>query len=242
MVEHELSVGTLVLAGTAVVLLLVGFIIAFAFLYQRKMARKSTDLLSATIQSQEKERARLARELHDGLQQEMSAVKKNIERATLKMDDGEEKQLLQEVSEKTGEVIADSRRMSHDLLPPTLHKLGLAETLDELSNQLNDPVASFTLKGSYTRAGANVELALFRIAQELVMNVAKHAEATELNITMDCTGTGIQLTVADNGKGFAQANAAGLGFANMESRLNAIGGSYTVNSIPGEGTEVTVNA
>lgn len=252
MVEStELSVGFLLAAGTAGMLLLVVSLVVYVVFYQRKVSKQQEKhqhgLLSATIEAQERERTRVAEELHDGVQQEIAALKLKVERANRKVkdSDGEVKTLLKEAAAEAEDTVDSLRRISYDLLPHSLKTLGLAELLGSLCDGMDTGglTACFILNGTYNRQVPEVELALYRVVQEMATNTRKHAEATAFDIVMSCKGKGLSLVVSDNGKGYdlgAKKNR-GLGLRNIESRLLNIKAAYQVDSRPGQGTSITID-
>ena len=230
-------------------LLLVVFLILYAVFYQRKISGQreahQRALLGAAIESQELERERIARDLHDDLQQQFAAVKLAVERVILRLPEGDEgKAILQDAAKMAADSVDATRNIARDLLPPTLSKLGLAEALDELCQRMEGTgmKAGFTLEGEYQRIDKDTELALYRVVQELVANTLKHAEASRLDLSMTCHSNRLSLCVSDNGKGFDMASAKkGLGLRNIESRMGTINGTYHINTSPGKGITVTLS-
>jgi len=257
MVEStELSLELIVVAGTAGMLLLVIFIVLFVVLYQRKISRQQEahqrNLLEAAIQAQEKERKRIAADLHDDLQQQFSTVRIAIEKAAEEVEGVSPlAKSLKATSVMAQDAIEAMRRISYDLLPKGLNKDGLAFALHELCVRLNETgiEAQFTRGGDCERQDAKTELALYRVAQELVNNTLKHAEATRIDMVMNCSPASAQdehgrcmLMISDNGKGFdaEKEKDKGFGMRNIESRLSMIGATYHFESQSGEGTSVTI--
>lgn len=258
-----MSLGLLILAGTAGMLLLVVFIVLFVVLYQRKIGRQQEAhqraLLEAAIQTQEEERSRIAADLHDDIQQQFSAVVDSIKRISMKLDAARlpDSQgsgiagMLENTVQMAENAVKDIRRISHNLMPPTLKKIGIAEALHNLSNQLSETgmKTSFVLGGEYERLEAGTELLLYRVVKELVNNTLKHAEATRITMAMNCTPAlppdkngCIAFVISDNGKGFdtKEKGHKGLGMRNIESRLRMINADYDIESQPGKGTGVTI--
>jgi signal transduction histidine kinase len=225
-----------------------GIAIENAYLYEnmRFYARQIT-------QAQESERRRIARELHDDTIQSLVALSRQLE--ALATSDSvlsaECDDQIRELQQSTGEVIKRVRRFSQDLRPSILDDLGLLPTLEELTANLDrqDGLdAEFYVKGEERRLSSEMELTLFRIAQEALNNVRKHAEATRVVTTVEMSDSVVTMTVADNGKGFHpptltdHPTAAGkLGLIGMHERARLLGGSLSVDSAPGEGTRVVVN-
>jgi two-component system, NarL family, sensor kinase len=208
------------------------------------------------VESQEQERARLSRELHDGISQMLVSAKLLLESALARFERGEARVTAAEASLSTGltrlsDTLREVRRISHALRPAMLDDLGLAAALEQLTRELADESSmeiGFTLEGegdAPMRASARaaplpdaVNTALFRIAQEALTNIVKHAHARRAALTLDIEHDGVTLAIADNGRGFdvalAQADPrAGMGLRNMRERLEPLGGQLSISSKPG---------
>jgi signal transduction histidine kinase len=225
-----------------------GIAIENAYLYEnmRFYARQIT-------QAQENERRRIARELHDDTIQSLVGLSRRLE-ALATSDDtlsAETAVRISELQETTGEVIKRVRRFSQDLRPSILDDLGLLPTLEELTADLNrqDGLrAEFRVKGEGRRLSSEMELTLFRIAQEALNNVRRHADATHVITMVELSDSAVTLTVEDDGKGFNPPTlmdhpTAGskLGLIGMQERARLLGGSLIVDSEPGRGTKVIVS-
>ena len=224
-----------------------GIAIENAYLYEnmRFYARRITH-------AQENERQRIARELHDDTIQSLIVVSRRLE--TLAASDERLPEAItqgiKELRELTGGVIQRVRRFSQDLRPSILDDLGLLPALEELTTDLNRQAglqAEFQVLGTKRRLSSEVELTLFRIAQEALNNVRKHAQATRVVLTVEFINGAVQMTVQDDGKGFIPPKltehlvAVGkLGLLGMYERARLIGGMLTVESAPGQGTRVIV--
>ncbi len=231
-----------------------GIAIENAYLYEnmRFYARQIT-------QAQESERRRIARELHDDTIQSLVALSRRLEalmntKVTKVDTKGTKERIAADIAElqaATGEIIKRVRRFSQDLRPSILDDLGLLPTLEELSADMNRQdglQAEFRVKGEERRLSSEVELILFRIAQEALNNVRKHADATHVVTTVELTDSAVKMTVEDNGQGFNpptltdHPTAVGkLGLIGMHERARLLGGSLAVKSEPGAGTKVVVN-
>lgn len=193
----------------------------------------------ALLEGEERERQRVAAELHDGIGLMLSAARMRLDTNT---PDGRDKAraLLAEV---TGEV----RRISHALMPGSLTKLGLPDALHELADKLNGSgplrVEVFT-HGFRERPDGAIEAGLYRIVQEALNNTVKHAQATTATVDLSVEpGRGVSLVVTDNGRGFATADTAGNGHGTMSirSRADLMGGTAHLHAAPGQGTQWEVN-
>ncbi len=225
-----------------------GIAIENAYLYEnmRFYARQIT-------QAQENERRRIARELHDDTIQSLVGLSRRME--ALRTSDGllsaEAAARVAELQEATGDMIKRVRRFSQDLRPSILDDLGLLPTLDELTADLDrqDGLdAEFRVRGKERRLSSEMELTLFRIAQEALNNVRRHAEASHVVTTVEMGDSGVTLSVEDDGKGFDPPTLADhppvtgkLGLIGMHERARLLGGSLVVESEPGQGTKVVVS-
>jgi PAS domain S-box-containing protein len=213
-------------------------------------ARLRQQLLARIDSLQDDERRRIARELHDALGQQLSAVMLAVSQAARKCD-GRAREDLNRVETLLAGVDADLDRIVFQLRPTGLEDNGLAEgvaahaaTWSRLSGVAVDVV---TRGMADRRLPANVESAVFRVVQEALTNVAKHAHATRLGITLECTRRTLVVTVEDNGVGFdpeARANtptsAPSWGLVGMKERIEALQGEFVVEGSLGNGTTVLV--
>ncbi|MDP8973805.1 MAG: sensor histidine kinase, partial [Actinomycetota bacterium] len=202
-------------------------------------------LSGQVIRAQEDERKRIARELHDDTAQILFA---QLLRLTgMKASPYEQVRLTAEqLEETTVEAIEGVRRLALELRPPSLDDLGLREALDGLAQrfgeQLGFPV-EFVATGERGRLPAEVELVLYRVAQEALTNVAKHAMARSVSMFLERHTDGVTIRVRDDGRGFAlngqpRPDGKGLGLFGMEERLALVGGNLSITSLTPGGTEV----
>ncbi|WP_298512598.1 sensor histidine kinase [uncultured Kordia sp.] len=207
------------------------------------------ELLHATILTQEKERNRIARDLHDEIGSKLNVIFLNICRLKKHGKKHEEIDLItNEVESVIHTTINSIRFISHELLPPTLEEFGLIETIRELQysyNKSGDVHIDFTTSEK-TKPITNslIELNLFRVIQELINNSIRHGKATEIDMHLSAEETAIKLHYEDNGTGFdsSQKNyKKGLGMKNIESRLRIINATYTLNSSIENGTNVVID-
>ncbi|HKL33247.1 MAG TPA: sensor histidine kinase [Tangfeifania sp.] len=238
--------------GTFAMLLLAGAIFFFFIVYQKRLLRKELEInkikadqqeeiLKNTVQAQEKERKRIARDLHDEVGAMLSVVKLNVSRIEKKTVDTKPRLLATETKSYLDDVITQVRRISRDLMPPSLEKLGVSIAVEELVSWINksDEIKiGFSKSGDPYRIDLKKELAVFRIIQELVNNALKHSEASQIFIKMRFAKNYMAISVADNGVGFDmdKLENTGLGLKNLESRSELMGGDYKMKSYPGKGT------
>lgn len=208
--------------------------------------------IGAITSGQEEERRRLARELHDETIQSLIALKQRVQLAQLASKNGSSEASLTEVVSLTEQTIENVRRQTRALRPIYLEDLGLVTALEmlarETSQAANIPV-EFQRQGTEVRLNPNVELALYRMAQEALNNVNKHAEATQANLNISFTSQQVTLQVIDNGKGFdvpkspAEFAPGGhFGLLGLYERAELIGARLEIFSSPGQGSRITVYA
>lgn len=238
--------------GTFAMILLAGAIFFFFTIYQKRLLRKELqinkmkaeqqeEILKNTVQAQEKERKRIAQDLHDEVGAMLSVVKLNVGRIEKKTAENHSKKIANETKIYLDDVITQVRRISRALLPPSLEKLGLTFALEDMVNWINksDQVTvEYSKSGQPFRLGNKKELAVFRISQELINNALKHSNASRIVIKVRFSKNYMALSVADNGIGFDIENlkSSGLGLKNLESRSELTGGRYKMRSAPGKGT------
>jgi two-component system NarL family sensor kinase len=206
------------------------------------------ELLHATILTQEKERNRIARDLHDEIGSKLNVIFLNICRLRKFAKKDEEIGLItNEVETVIHTTINSIRFISHELLPPTLEEFGLAETVRELQHSYNlagDIHIDFTTEeNALPIEDSLIELNLFRVLQELISNSIRHGKATEIDINLSSKESFIKLAYQDNGTGFDSAEKThkkGLGMKNIESRLRIINATHKLTSSTENGTNVVI--
>lgn len=242
------------LIGTVAMLLLAGGLFFFFITYQRKLLKKQLELnkvkqdqqekiLRNTIQAQEKERKRIAQDLHDEVGAMLSVVKLNVGRIEKQTQD-KAKTVATETKSYLDEVITQVRGISRALLPPSLEKLGLMSAIEDMANWVNkaDEIQIECLKsGDAFRLDIKTELALFRVVQELVNNAIKHSGANRIFVHVRFSKK-VAIVIRDTGKGFnlEEKMNAGLGLKNLESRTEIVGARLKMKSEPGRGTRAII--
>ena len=196
-----------------------------------------------TIEAQEKERNELAKELHDNINQILATAKIYLARA--KKHEAIPHHLVQQGFECVNLAVDEIRTLSHTLVTPTLGDTGLIDALQSLSRQFaNAHGQEITLINHLDSAVAideQKELMLYRIAQEQISNINKHAKATVVTIVLASTPTQLQMTITDNGVGFdTKEKAKGIGLRNMQSRVQFYAGEMRIISAPGEGCKLEI--
>jgi signal transduction histidine kinase len=217
---------------------------SLASVQEERMALLREQFAQVTA-AQEEERQRIARELHDGLVPVLASLSLRLH--TLgKWLEREEHPLtgeIKELAEQAQSSSRDIRRLVHDLRPVALDELGLVPALREhLARCEREQGLTFELAADVPeRLPAPIETALFRIVQEAVNNVLKHARARHVRVTLQRGDDRVRLEIADDGQGFeAQVPRSGrhLGLWSMRERVEHLGGEFEVASTPGQGTRV----
>ena len=192
-------------------------------------------LLETNLHAQEKERERIAADLHDSLIGKLSVVRMKTQLGATPVD----------IEEMLGESIADARRISHDLTPPLIE----FSTIEELIGNLISPweqkltIDYYTDVRTLTIVPQQIKIQLLRIMQELVTNIVKHAHAATVVIHLRHTEKMLILRVYDDGRGFDIAQLkAGLGLHSLEMRAQYLNALHKVKSAPGKGTSTIVAA
>jgi two-component system NarL family sensor kinase len=219
---------------------------------ERRLAdAKLKELTQRVLDAQEEERGRVARELHDGISQILVGVRYALDTARRKLDRGDPTAAapLAKGIESLGEAISEVRRISRDLRPGLLDDLGLGPALKNLTEEFSARTgiaAEFRTVVFRNRLDQEAKIALYRIAQEALTNIERHAAATRVSIDIRGHKKGATLRITDNGRGITPDNRAqgpGIGLRNMQERVDQLDGRLTVSRPPdGRGTmiEVTV--
>jgi signal transduction histidine kinase len=196
------------------------------------------------------ERNRLARDLHDSVTQTLFSVVLNADAAVtmLERDGAGARPQLERVRDLARDALQEMRSLIFELRPAELEADGLVATLGkhiEVLRRIRRIEIELSVSGE-RRLAADVEQGLFRIAQEALNNALKHARARRIDLTLDLSGSGARLTVHDDGTGFdpaaAEARSKRLGLTSMRERAEALGGELYIESSPGAGTTVRVEA
>lgn len=201
--------------------------------------------LVAIINAQEEERIRVAKELHDGVGQQISAVSLNFQALSKKItaispDLIPDFEKIKRMIHDTG---SDIRSVSHQMMPKALTAFGLVDALEDMIDKSLTSIGiecKFEHRNMDERLPQTLEIGLFRIAQELVNNIIKHANATKVEINLIKNNDDCTLTVNDNGKGFESRQSDGIGMLSITSRVNALRGEFRIESEVGRGTMAVV--
>jgi signal transduction histidine kinase len=225
--------------------------------YQQKQDRRLQEVrmqqqrlaTRAVMEAEERERRRIASDLHDGIGQMMSAAKMNLSGLQSRIDfsDPTERENFDRIMALVDESCKELRTVSHNMMPNALLKAGLASAVQEFVDKLDSRILQVNLytEGLDQRLDAQVETVLYRIIQECVNNVIKHSGASLLDISLVREDDVIACTIEDNGQGFdvsaKQESGGGLGLKNLRARLDFLQGTMDIDSAAGKGTLVAMH-
>jgi signal transduction histidine kinase len=230
-------------------------LVTFAFLYFRQRAVKDRiiaqqrirqleeekKLLAAKslVEGQEEERKRIAGELHDGLGVLLSTTR--IQFSAIRDKSPENEQLIDKAARLLEQASSDVRKISHNMMPGLLTKLGLYEAVQDLFDNISE-TEGLTVRANIPeeaeRLPENKEIMIYRIIQEVVNNTLKHADAKNIEIQMQCMPGKLDVIYSDDGKGFNVEEKLGiksLGLTSIQSRINFLNGTMRLFSEPGKG-------
>ena len=196
-------------------------------------------ILSAVIETEENERSRFAKDLHDGLGPLLSTIKLYVHE--LNSEDNskqEKKEYINYITELLDEAVTNTREISNNLTPQIISTYGLVKSIDSFKNRINatDKVTvSFTNKDIPSNLQKSIKLTLFRIVTELINNTIKHAEATNINIDLFTNMDVLHLNYKDDGIGFdlneaIENGSSGIGLTNIINRIRSMSGNFYFNN------------
>lgn len=232
----------------------IGIALDNARLYEtaREREHQVRKLTLEIVGVQEEERKRIARELHDGLSQLLSTLKINIELAakSIRSDLHAAEQQLKELSSLADEAQEEAKQLAFDLRPAVLDDFGLKAALRFLATNFErraGKVVEWNFPAADMRFDSLIETTVYRIVQELLTNIAKHSEASRVFMQLVVRKGVLALSVADNGRGFEPAKALAVrpgrphfGLRNVKERVEFLGGSFRIESVPGHGSEFLI--
>lgn len=240
------------LVALAIVIILVAMLLT---LHNKKKAQEEKDLalleerdrsMIASVEAQEEERKRISKDLHDGVGQQLSALKMQMQMLANKEEirTGEIGAQVDQLVQLTSKSAEEVREISHQMMPRALRELGLKDALEDMLNhslansELNYEFEHYNVEGRYPE---NIEIGLFRICQELVNNVIKHASAENVSIQLIKNGSFLVLIVEDDGRGFSAENKGrGRGLLNIASRVRTVQGTVNFEPSNNSGTTATI--
>jgi two-component system NarL family sensor kinase len=252
-----------ILFGSTIALLIAGLLTYRNIRNRKLLAKKEAELnqqrirelekdkqlvaVDSMLKGQEEERSRLAKDLHDGLGGLLSGVKfslRNMKDNLIVTPDN--MAVFERSLDMLDTSIRELRRVAHNMMPEMLTKFGLDEALKEYSNSVT-ATKLLTVKyqpfGMKERLDKSSEIIIYRIVQELINNILKHAAASEVLVQLIREENRLSVLVEDNGKGFDTSileNSRGAGWTNIKSRVDYLKGRLDIYSEPNKGTSVTI--
>jgi two-component system, NarL family, sensor kinase len=213
---------------------------------QAEILRQQELATKAILEAEEKERIRIAKDLHDGVGQMMSAARMNLSSFSnsLRVESEEQKHSLINIVKLVDESCKEVRAVSHSMMPQVLLTKGLAEAVEELVAKIDPSVLkiNFHSEGFEQRLHSNTESILYRVIQECINNTLKHAAAKHLDISLLKENNSISITLEDDGKGFDLNHAKeGMGLKNIQTRIRFLKGDADIDTAPGKGTSVVIH-
>lgn len=237
--------------GTAVMLLMAFSIVLFIYLYQRKLIKKNLenqqiqDLLReeeikatyALLEGQDKERKRIAAELHDNLGSILVTLNMYAD-AIQEKDSKEVQSLAKKIAEVSQLANDETRKISHSLDSGILKHFGLEAAIKQLTEAVSDArKIRFDLELQIGKIPSDIGLEIYRIIQELINNALKHAQCTNIHLELSQVENSLSLIYEDNGIGFDKTDIVpGMGLKNIENRVNKLNGDLTIDSAAGRGS------
>jgi signal transduction histidine kinase len=201
-------------------------------------------MIRAMIDTQEKERQRLAQDLHDGLSQQLSGIKFYVSSTAEMTKNKSQKAILQKSSKAMGNVIADMRNICFNLMPATLADFGLIKAVKEFCNYspYNKKV-NFIIKQNsrLPELSSELKIDLYRVIQEFITNAINHGKANKIIIALRYSRQVLSLRLVDNGSGFDLVKSGkGMGLQNAKSRVKSHNGKIMITSLINKGTRYLI--
>ncbi len=219
---------------------------------EKRLQENQRYYVQQVTRAQEEERKRISRELHDDTIQSLVALSRQLDALASNSIDlpRDVRQHIEELWQQTNTVMQGVRRLSQDLRPAALDRLGLLPALEWLTTDVtkfSGIPTHLVVTGSERRLPEDAELGLFRIVQEALRNVWRHSKANRADVAVEFTNYKVKITVSDNGKGFKLPKSTGdlakdgkLGLAGMEERARLLDAILTFNSKSGKGTSISI--
>ena len=257
--ENDFSLIISIFAFSFILILLAVFVIIFINVQQKKKliyqkeknylaAKYQEELLKSQLEIQEQTLKNISQEIHDNVGQVLTLAKLNLATTTVAESAANEK--IKTSQQLIGKAIQDLRDLSRSLNTDYVEDLGLVRSIEyelELLQKTGTIVTELSIEGKPLRFDKQKELILFRIVQEAIHNIIKHADAKKISASIHFNHESVTILIKDNGKGFdlsplndAGNQSFGLGLRNMNNRAKLIAAVFSVNSTIGKGTEVSL--
>lgn len=207
-------------------------------IFQKQLTSKR--ILSTTLRTEEKERIRFSKELHDGLGPLLSSARMSLSALSQSGLPEADKEIIKNTNHVIDEALRSLREISNNLSPHVLNEFGLGRGVNNFitrSAGIHDMKIVYNTNLKKERFDADVEVILYRVICELINNSLKHSGAEEARLDLNCDGRSIVLEYSDNGNGFnpVSENSSGMGLANIASRINTLNGELSIKSSKGNG-------
>ena len=211
---------------------------------ERERRRSERRLMRAIIQTEERERRRFAKDLHDGLGPLLSTARRSMSALLQNERDDHSRQVLENANNVINEAVESIKEISNNLSPHVLTNFGLASAIRnfvvKVGQSKSVSINFNTVLTDNDRFDSNIEIVMYRATCELINNTLKHAEASAIDISLEKIQRTLVIKYDDNGKGFdseAASNATtnGMGLSNIASRINSVNGLFVYNSAPNDG-------
>lgn len=256
--ERQSFIQKIIILSIIIVLIFI-IIISLLFIRQKQAEQKAklNEEISkqkeirtkAILDAEEKERRRIAQDLHDGVGQLLSAAKLNLSQleSELKIETEEQKSIIQNALSLIDDSVKEVRTVSHNMVPNTLLKLGLASAVKEFITKLGSAPSlkvDLEIVGLDNRLDNQLETLMYRVIQEIVSNIIKHAKASHISLQLIKHDDELNVMIEDNGVGFDTSeltNFNGIGIKGILTRIEFLGGSIHFDSTEGRGTTVIID-
>jgi signal transduction histidine kinase len=259
---HEYEMIFTLTAAVIIMLALSGFVLYFIFSNQRKRLKQQhekqkmietyeREVLTTQIESRDQTLRDVSQEIHDNMGQLLSVARINLNILEKEMAEQAQLKRIHDTNELLADVIKYIRMLSKGLNSDMLSSYGLRESIKFELKRIEQSAmitCNFSTDGDDFSIDAKKEIVIYRMIQEILNNILKHAAATEINISMNYTPQNFILNIQDNGKGFNQSEAvsrniadAGSGIRNLQKRAALVGAKLQINSEPGQGTKIFIN-
>jgi signal transduction histidine kinase len=209
--------------------------------YHTQMKLKEMQLIEALVEGEEKERSRIARDLHDGVASIIAGAKMQLTALAEQVEEVQERKEFKQSISLLDNAAAQVRNTSHNLMPEVLLEKGLDGALLRYCQSISSNKLQFTYAsvGEAKRFTPNFELSLYRIIQELIGNIMKHSGASTALVQRSFRDKLLSFTIEDNGKGFnTHQQGKGTGLQSIQKRVRSMNGTIDLSSEPGKGTSI----
>lgn len=243
MYTKETKIFIVLLAVALIIAILIAYYIYTIIVSYKLEIQRGKQFLFTEIQILEKERERIAQNLHDNAGPELSLLKLNLDELNIRTE--EDTIAIDKVKAHIDKILNNLRRISHNLMPNSLLREGINPALHDLTTKLSNKGLQIEFE-SEQRIDLPIEISihLYRMMEEFIYNTIKHAQASRIKIQLSRTETQFQLLARDNGIGFNSnsqtTNPKGMGLKGYEYRTELIGGTFSVYSELGKGTQLQI--